>query len=99
MEKQIIKLESRPILAKKKRVAAYARVSTGTDAMLHSLAQQVSYYSDLIKENPMWTYAGLYADEACTGTKAARPEFQRLLSDCEKGLIDIVLTKSKLYKI
>ena len=94
MEKQIIKLESQPKLAKKKRVAAYARVSTGTDAMLHSLAQQVSYYSDLIKENPMWTYAGLYADEACTGTKAARPEFQRLLSDCEKGLIDIVLTKS-----
>ena len=34
---------------KKKRVAAYARVSSGKDAMLHSLSAQVSYYSDYIQ--------------------------------------------------
>ena len=27
------------------RVAAYARVSSGKDAMLHSLSRQISYYS------------------------------------------------------
>ena len=44
------------------RVAAYARVSMGKDAMLHSLAAQVSYYSDLIQRNPEWEYAGVYAE-------------------------------------
>lgn len=81
-------------LPKKKRVAAYARVSSGKDAMLHSLAAQTSYYSSLIQSNPEWEYAGVYADEALTGTKADRPEFQRLLADCRVGKIDIVITKS-----
>ena len=54
---------------KRKRVAAYARVSSGKDAMLHSLAAQVSYYSELIQRNPEWEYAGVYADENLSGTK------------------------------
>ena len=77
-----------------KRVAAYARVSMGKDAMLHSLAAQVSYYSDLIQRNPEWEYAGVYADEGLTGTKENRPEFQRMLSDCRAGKIDMILVKS-----
>lgn len=40
-----------PKLEQKKRVAAYARVSSGKDAMLHSLSAQVSYYSDLIQNH------------------------------------------------
>ena len=63
------------------RVAAYARVSSGKDAMLHSLAAQVSYYSNLIQHRPDWEYVGVYADEAMTGTKDTRPEFQRLIAD------------------
>ena len=49
---------------KPKRVAGYARVSSGKDAMLHSLSAQVSYYSDLIAKHPEWDYAGVFADEA-----------------------------------
>lgn len=75
-------------------VAAYARVSLEKDSMLHSLSAQISYYSDLIQKNPGWRYAGVYADKALTGTKAERPEFQRLLADCRVGKIDMVLTKS-----
>lgn len=78
----------------KKRVAAYARVSSGKDAMLHSLSAQVSYYSELIQKRHDWEYAGVYADEAVTGTKDNRKEFQRLLSDCRNGKIDMVITKS-----
>ena len=51
------------------RVAAYARVSSGKDAMLHSLAAQVSFYAKKIKSNGAWEYVGVYADEAKTGTK------------------------------
>ena len=76
------------------RVAAYCRVSSGKDAMLHSLSAQVSRYSEFIQRRPGWAYAGVYADEALTGTKDNRPEFQRLLADCRAGKIDRVLTKS-----
>ena len=81
-------------LPRKKRVAAYARVSLGTDHMLHSLAAQVSYYSDMIQKNPEWEFAGVFADKAQTGTKDSRPEFQRLMNDCRNGLIDMVIVKS-----
>jgi len=77
-----------------KRVAAYARVSSGKDAMLQSLASQVSYYSDLIQKHCDWEYVGVYADEAKTGTKDSRESFQRLLSDCRAGKIDMIITKS-----
>ena len=96
MEKTIRKIESRlPTLPVQQCVAAYARVSSGKDAMLHSLSAQVSYYSNLIQSNPEWEYAGVYADNAVTGTKSSsREEFQRMLEDCEAGKIDIILTKT-----
>lgn len=75
-------------------VAAYARVSSGKDAMLHSLSAQVSYYSDLIQNHVGWSFAGVYADEATTGTKDSRAEFQRLLKACRAGEVDFIITKS-----
>ncbi|WP_295120949.1 recombinase family protein [Ruminococcus sp.] len=76
------------------RTAAYARVSSGKDAMLHSLSAQVSYYNDLIQSNPEWLFCGVFADEALTGTKDNRENFQKLLSECRAGRIDLVITKS-----
>ena len=81
-------------IPKLKRVAAYARVSSGKDAMLHSLSAQVSYYSELIQKHSGWQYVGVYADEALTGTKDNRENFQRLLADCRSGKVDMVITKS-----
>lgn len=94
--KTITKIETTAVVEStaKKRVGAYARVSSGKDAMLHSLSAQVDYYSRLIRRNADWQYCGVYADEAYTGTKNERPEFQRLLADCRSGKLDIVLTKS-----
>lgn len=83
-----------PQTQKLTRVAAYARVSSGKDAMLHSLSAQVSYYNDLIQARPGWVFCGVYADEALTGTKDNRENFQRLLADCRGGGIDMVITKS-----
>lgn len=77
-----------------RRVAAYARVSSGKDAMLQSLEAQVSYYSELIQKHCNWEYIGVYADEAKTGTKDNRENFQALLTDCRAGKIDMVITKS-----
>ena len=93
--RKIIKLEGtvmRPI--QRKRVAAYARVSSGKDAMLQSLSTQVSYYNSYISSRGDWQLVGIYADAALTGTKEDRPEFQRMLSDCRAKKIDMVITKS-----
>ena len=95
MQREIIKIKpdfyALPVI---KKVAAYVRVSSGKDAMLHSLSAQISYYSAYIQKNPQWEYAGVYVDEARTGTKDTRIEFQRLLSDCKQGKIDMIVTKS-----
>lgn len=76
------------------RTAAYARVSSSKDAMLHSLSAQVSYYNSFIQSNPEWLFCGVYADEALTGTKDNRENFQKLLSECRAGRIDLIITKS-----
>ena len=79
----------------RKKVAAYARVSKNTERTMHSMSAQISYYNSLIQKNSEWEFAGIYSDEAITGTSAQRrPGFQKLIEDCEAGKIDIVLTKS-----
>ena len=83
-----------PKQPKAKRVAAYARVSSGKDEMLHSLSAQISYYSELIQSHPGWLYCGVFSDEAYTGTKDNRTGFQSLISECRKGNIDLIITKS-----
>ena len=82
-------------LTPKKKVAAYARVSMESDRLNHSLSAQVSYYSDLIQNNPAWIYVGVYADSGISGGDIRRRmEFKRLVEDCNAGKIDIVLCKS-----
>ena len=83
-----------PVIPKRKRVAAYARVSSAKDAMHHSLSAQVSYYSNLIQSRGEWKYAGVYADEAKTGTKDSRENFIQMLADCKNGKVDMIITKS-----
>lgn len=95
--KLITKIEpvSSRAAAAKIRVAAYCRVSTGTDDQLISLEAQKSHYEDLIGSNPDWQYAGLYYDEGISGTrKENRPALQRMIADCEAGKIDRIYTKS-----
>lgn len=72
--------------AKKLRVAAYARVSSDSADQLNSFATQVHYYTDYIQSKEEWEFAGMYADEAVTGTCAEkREDFQRLIEDCRAG--------------
>lgn len=80
---------------KKLRVAAYCRVSSEQDQQLNSFENQVSYYTDYIERNPDYVMAGIYADEGISGTNTRkRSEFNRMIRDCEAGLIDLVITKS-----
>ena len=94
MDTEVRQVVFRTMPARLTRVAAYARVSTAKDEMLHSLSAQISYYNDLIQNHPGWQFCGVYADNAKTGTKDFRENFQRLLEDCFAGKINMVITKS-----
>lgn len=79
----------------RKRVAAYCRVSTDSEDQLNSYRSQVKYYTDLIQEKDDWMMAGVYADEAITGTQVTKREgFQKMIRDCMDGQIDMIITKS-----
>ena len=77
------------------RVAAYCRVSTDDDEQLGSFESQKLYYEEKISANKEWMNAGIFADEAITGTKTdKRSGFQEMISRCQNGEIDMILTKS-----
>lgn len=79
----------------KRRVAAYARVSTDSDEQLSSYEAQVDFYTRHIKSNPEWEFVAVYTDEGVTGTNTKKREgFNRMVEDALAGKIDLILTKS-----
>ena len=99
--KLVTKIDANPLLSKQNkqntilRVAAYCRVSTDSEDQLESYKAQVAHYTDAISKNPRWRFVEIYADEGITGTMAKkRPNFMRMIRDCKKGKIDLILTKS-----
>ena len=80
---------------KKKRVAAYARVSTDMEDQKNSLETQKAEYTKRIKENPEWEFVELYFDEGITGTNTKKRDgFNRMIKDALSGKIDLILVKS-----
>ena len=78
-----------------KRVAAYCRVSTDREEQEHSFETQKAMYTEMIMMKPTWQMAGIYADEGITGIVAKkRPGFMKMIEDCRKGKIDMIVTKS-----
>ncbi len=76
-------------------MAAYCRVSTGSEEQLTSYTAQKAYFTQKIGENPDWEMAGIFADKGITGTSMKkRTEFKRMIAACKRGRIDLILTKS-----
>ena len=93
---RVIKIEAQEQPQKARlRVAAYTRVSSDSEDQLNSFVAQNRYYNELIAEKPEWSLVDIYADEGITGTSAEkRGDFQRMMADCRRGLIDQILVKS-----
>ena len=93
---RVIKIESQEQAKKARlRVAAYTRVSSDSEDQLNSFAAQNRYYTELISKKPEWTMVDIYADEGITGTSTEkRDDFQRMMADCRRGLVDQILVKS-----
>lgn len=76
------------------RVTFYARVSSESDEQLNSLGNQITYYEDLIRRNPNWTYVDGYIDEGLSAaTTKKRENFHRMIEDGKMGRFDFVITK------
>lgn len=79
----------------RRRVAAYARVSTDMDEQQSSYEAQISYYTKYINENPEWKFVKVYTDEGISGLMTKKREgFQAMIKDALNGKIDLILTKS-----
>ena len=80
---------------RKKRVAAYARVSTDLAEQQTSYEAQVDYYTNHIKSNAEWDFIGVYTDEGISATNTKKRDgFNRMVADALAGQIDLILTKS-----
>lgn len=80
---------------KTKRVAVYARVSTDDPRQTSSYELQKNHYEDVVSRRPNWQLVEIYADEGISGTSLQhRDSFIRMISDCQKGKIDLIVTKS-----
>jgi len=78
-----------------KRVAVYARVSTGDPRQTSSYELQKNYYESQVQKHSNWTLVSIYADEGLSGTSTQnRKEFNRMIEDCKAGKIDLILSKS-----
>lgn len=79
----------------KRRVAAYARVSTEQEEQQTSYEAQIDYYTNYIKKREDWEFAGMYSDEGMTATNTKkRIGFQKMIADALAGKIDLIVTKS-----
>ena len=71
---------------KKLRVCAYCRVSTDEDNQASSYELQVQNYTKMIRENPEWEFAGIFADESISGTSVLhREQFLAMIEKCKAG--------------
>ena len=79
----------------KLNVAAYCRVSTESETQENSLENQTMHYKNEIESNPNWTLVDVFVDFGVSGLNdTKRTEFMRMIEMCEKGKIDLILTKS-----
>lgn len=79
----------------KRKVAAYARVSTDSDEQFTSFEAQCNYYENYINSKPDWELVKVYADEGISGTNTKnRTQFKQMIEDALGGKIDLIITKS-----
>ena len=79
----------------KKRVAAYARVSTDTEEQLSSYEAQVDHYTRHIRANDQWEFVKVYTDEGISANSTAKRDgFKQMVQDALDGKIDLIITKS-----
>jgi len=79
----------------KRKVSAYARVSTDSDEQFTSYEAQIDYYTKYIQKRDDWEFGKVYTDEGISGTNTKRRDgFNEMVEDALAGKIDLIVTKS-----
>ena len=79
----------------KRKVAAYARVSTDSDEQFTSYEAQIDYYTKFITQREDWQFVKVYTDEGISGTNTKKRDgFKEMIQDALDGKIDLIVTKS-----
>ena len=94
MVKVITRFTAPPLKRLCKNVAVYCRVSTLQEIQHNSLEAQRSYYTKYISSHPEWRLIEIYADQVSGRSNKKMGDFQRMMTDCRAGKIDLILVKS-----
>ena len=78
----------------KKRVAAYARVSTDSEEQLTSYEAQIDHYTKLINGREDWEFVTVYTDE---GISATTPSYMENVYTLDSGMLKSVITKGQFF--
>ena len=80
---------------RKRRTAAYARVSTDNEDQATSYEAQIDYYTNYIKNRDDCEFVDIYTDDGISATNTKHREgFRRMIADALDGKIDLIVTKS-----
>ena len=74
--------------------ALYVRLSVednGKDS--DSISNQIAILEKYVSERPYLEKVDIYIDNGYTGTNFARPEYDRMMNDVKKGLVNCVIVK------
>lgn len=79
----------------KRKVAAYARVSTDHEEQQSSYEAQVEYYTNYINGREDWEFVSVYSDDGVTGCNIKKRDgFNQMVTDALDGKIQLIITKS-----
>lgn len=94
LEKYELLNQERKILDKKRKVAAYCRVSTDNEDQANSFESQQRYFKQYIEHHPDWELYEIFADEGISGTNTKkRKQFNRMIACAKNGDFDLIITK------
>lgn len=92
-ERKVTTIPVIPKLERLRKVGVYCRVSSARTDQLRSMSAQASHPTKTVLNCRSWQLIDIYLDFR-SGLDDNRPELQRLIKDCQDGVIDTILTKS-----
>lgn len=89
----MLKMQHKTIHDIELRVTFYARVSTTREEQEGSIEHQIEFFTDMIQNNPNWTFVDGYVDRIRGESASNRENFLNMIADGKAGQFDLILTK------